>query len=83
MWLEIIILVLAFPAGYIIAWLCNDELVKGRKWFIFLIALSFIVEIISFVKNNLQIALTSLFIIIVSLISLFKSYDKKFIKRRI
>ena len=79
MLLEILILVLAFPIGYLLAWLARDELVAGRKWFKIIVLASSISAII-FVFFNLTIALALAFISIVTIISLIKSYDKKFVK---
>ena len=31
--LSIIILLTAIPVGWLLAWLFNDELVDGKKWF--------------------------------------------------
>ena len=79
--IEIIILLLAIPTGYLIAWLANDELVAGRKWFISLIILSIILGLIFYFKNIIYAALTNVFIIVVAFISLMKSYDKKWIRK--
>lgn len=77
--LIILVLLLAFPSGYLLAYLCRDELVAGRKWFK-LLALSSTILAIIFVFFNFTISLNLIFISIVSLISLGKSYDKKFVK---
>ena len=81
--LEIITLLLAIPAGYLIAWLANDELVMGRKWFIALIVLSIVTGIVFYFLDKVYVTLTNSFIIIVTFISLIKSYDKKWIIRKI
>jgi len=77
--LIMIILILAIPLGYLLACLCRDELVEGRKWFKLLAFVSGIFAII-FLFFDLGVALTLVFISTVSLISLVKSYDKKFVK---
>ncbi len=77
--LIIVILLLAFPLGYLLAYLARDELVEGRKWFKLLAFVSGIFAII-FLFFSLATSLTLVFISIVSLISLIKSYDKKFVK---
>ena len=79
MLLEILILILAIPTGYLLAWLTKDELIQGRKWFKLIVLLSSVSAII-FVFYNLTIALALAFISIVTIISLIKSYDKKFVK---
>lgn len=78
--LAILVLLLAFPSGYLLAYLCRDELLEGRKWFKLLAFLSFILAIV-FLFFDLTATLTCIFISIVSIISLIKSYDKKFAKK--
>jgi len=80
--LEIIVLLLAFPAGYLIAWLAKDELIEGRKWFYLLIVLSLVVGIVAYFRGWREIAWTARFAIIISLVSLVKSKDKKWTKVR-
>ncbi len=70
---EIIILLLAIPVGYLIAWLSYDELAAGRKWFRILIITSILAGIWFYLIGMKHIAFTSGFILIVSLISLIKS----------
>jgi uncharacterized membrane protein YoaK (UPF0700 family) len=77
-----LILILAFPVGYLLAWLCRDELVSGRRWFKLLAFLSLIFAAI-FLFFNLTISLSLFFIFIVILISLKKGYDKKWVKKGI
>ena len=80
---EIIILLLAIPVGFWIAWLARDELVQGKKWFRILIIAS-ILGIIWFWLTGLDhISWASGFILIVSFISLIKSEDKKWVKSKI
>ena len=83
MLIEIIILLLAIPSGYLIAWLARDELEDGKKWFRILIIVSIISGIWFYLIGLFYISLTSGFIFIVSLISLIKSKDKKWIKSKI
>ena len=78
---EIIILLLAIPTGYLIAWLASDELVAGRKWFKALIIFSFLSGFIFYFMDEIYITLTNVFIIVVAFISLMKSYDKKWIRK--
>ncbi len=80
--LEIIILVLAFPAGYLVAWMARDELIAGRKWFKTLIIIGLVLGLFFAVKNYKISYILSFFIVIVSFISYKKSFDKKWIKRR-
>lgn len=75
--IDIIILLLAVPTGYLIAYLAKDELVIGRRWFILIIIVAFIGEIISFFWLYSYITLALAFIIIATFISYKKSFDKK------
>ncbi len=82
-WIYIVILLLAFPAGYLLAYLARDELVLGRKWFVLLSVVSLIsAVIISFTNLELKflIILSLFFIIIISLIAVWKSHDLKWVK---
>ncbi len=79
--IEIIILLLAFPIGYLISWMAREELVQGKKWFKILIAISFFVGIFSLIYNLREIFYTSIFMIIVAGISLrkgSKNRERKF-----
>jgi len=78
--LEIIILVTAIPVGYLLAWLCKDEIVY-KKWML-VILYCFIIVLIIFVLfyRNLEIILGLIYMIIIALVSIFKSKDKVFLK---
>lgn len=80
--LYILVLLAAFPAGYLLAYFCRDELVAGRKYFISVAIISIIAIIpVSFLfQDKIPVILTLFFISIVSFISTFKSYDKKFVR---
>ncbi len=80
--LSLILLILAVPSGFLIAWLCRDELVAGKRWFKILVALGLLTFILFFFLGNYAIALSGLFISIVSLVSFIKSRDKKWTKKR-
>ena len=69
------------PVGYLIAWLARDELVVGRKWFRVLIISSLFIGVMFYFLKKLYVSLTMVFVIIVSAISLVKSYDRRFVKR--
>lgn len=79
---DIIILLLGIPSGYLIAHLCRDELVQGRKWFLALLVLSVIISAVFSVIQYKEIGFTLLFISIISLISYKKSFDKKWVRKR-
>ena len=76
----VIILLLAIPTGYLIAYLARDELKQGKSWFRILIISSIIIGIGAYFFGNNVIAFTCGFIFIISLVSLLKSYDKKWTK---
>jgi drug/metabolite transporter (DMT)-like permease len=82
MLIEIIILLLAVPARFLIAWMARDELVDGRKWFAALAVVSFILGALFFILGKNEIGLSLAFILVVSLISYWKSFDKKWVKNR-
>jgi len=82
--LYIVVLVLAFPVGYLLAWLAKDELFSWRKYYITMAVISIILTLPVYLFNlfstiNLPIILTLFFIAIISLMALWKSYDKKFL----
>ncbi|MBS3077170.1 hypothetical protein J4233_02760 [Candidatus Pacearchaeota archaeon] len=80
---EIIILALAVPAGFLLAYWANDELVSGRGWFRLIMGLCLILgEVFTFLENW-TIVLTLGFILIATLISYWRSFDKNWIRRRI
>ncbi len=81
--IEIILLLLAIPTGFLIAWLARDELVSGRKWFRVLIVVSVLVIIWSWLTSLIYIVWTMGFILIVALISLIKSKDRKWTRSKI
>lgn len=74
---EWIILILAIPAGFLIAWLARDELVLGRRWFRVLVIISVFIGLWFYLIGMFYVSWTAGFIFIVSLISLMKSNDKR------
>lgn len=81
--IEIILLVLAVPVGFLIAWMAKDELKDGQKWFRMLTIASIVLAGLSWLYGESYIALTLLFIAIASFVSLIKSEDKKLTKKKI
>ena len=79
LWVLIIVLLTAFPIGYWLAYLCRDELAAGRKWFFILAVISFISSIVASIFWNKSAVLALDYITIVSVISFWKSHDKKFL----
>ena len=81
--IEVGLLILAVPLGFLLAKLTGDELVAGRKWFMAIFVVSVIAGIGFYVYGLSYIGWTFGFIAIVSFISLKKSKDKNWTKRRI
>ncbi|MBI2629893.1 hypothetical protein HYW76_02235 [Candidatus Pacearchaeota archaeon] len=82
----ILILLSAFPAGYFLAYLTKEEIVAGRKWFIYLSVICFISAFIAAlssieIKLKLAVILSLFYIIIVSMISVYLSWNTKFVKK--
>jgi len=80
--LSLIILLLAVPIGFLIAWLARDELIQGRVWFQALIAVALILAVVFFYRGEQVIVYSCAFISIVALISYLKSFDKRFAVQR-
>ncbi len=79
----IIVLLAAFLVGYLLAWLAREELVPGRKWFILLAVSSLIgAVVVSLIDFSFKFpsVLTLFFLIIISLMAVWKSYDQKWTK---
>ena len=81
--IELILLVLAIPTGFLIAWMARDELADGRKWFRALIVASIALAALFWIIGLGYISLTLIFMAIVSFVSLIKSRDKKWTKKRL
>ena len=77
--LIMLILASAFPVGFLLAYLCREELVSGRRWFKMISwACLAVIFVLLFVYTYFEIILTLTYIAVVSLISAHKSYDRKF-----
>lgn len=70
---SLILLVLAIPVGYLISWMCEDELVSGRKWFRLIVIFSIALTLFFWLYGFSYIALTCLFMAIVSFVSVIKA----------
>lgn len=73
MWVEILLLALAIPVGWLIAKLTKDERAMGTKYFVVLIIISILGAILFSIVGISYIAWTFGFMFVVSLISLIKS----------
>ena len=80
----VIILLLALPIGYLLAWLARDELIAGRKWFL-LLFLASIASIAALIFVDFSVKLPSIltlgFLAVISLMAIWKSADKKWTKK--
>jgi len=75
-----VILLSALPVGWVLAWLCKEELVDGKKWFKLMIVSFIVLGGVSFIVfRDLPIALSLGYMVLVTGVSLFKGNDKKFI----
>lgn len=73
MLIELVVLALGIPVGFLIAWLARDELVQGRKYFRILIISSIIGVIGFWIYGRPVEAWTSGFIGIVAFVSFIKT----------
>ena len=74
--LYFIVLLLAIPIGFLIAWFARDELIEGFIYIKLVCKLSFILMLIfSFYDEVITLSLG--FICIVSYVSVIKRYDNK------
>lgn len=81
--LIVLVILSSLPVGWLLAYLCRDELVAGRKWFkvisvicAILIVLLLIIRISSWLEISLGLA----YLGIISLVALKLSYNKKFVR---
>ena len=81
---EVLILVLAVPVCFLLAWLGRDELIEGRVFFRVLVIVSILGGVWFWLIGQRTIGWTFGFVLIVSIIGLVKSFDKKWaVKRKI
>ena len=71
--LEILVLILAFPVGIALTHFTKEELKDGKKYFKVIIFVSLISSIFFYFNNKIHLTLTSLFILIVTSISKYKT----------
>ena len=76
----LVVLLTALPIGLMLAWLCKEELVDGRKWFNLMIISFILLGIISFVVfRDMPIVLSFSYMVLITGVSLYKGKDKKFV----
>jgi hypothetical protein len=71
--LYIVVLALAVPVGFLLANLCKDELLNGKRWFRLIIICLFPWILVSFLFFPLAISLTLAFTLIAFIVLLVKS----------
>jgi hypothetical protein len=80
--LNILLIITAIPAGWFLAWLCKDEIIF-RKWFYILFYLSlFMVLMLIILARPIYEILTCVYLVIILVIALIKGKDKKFLSRK-
>ncbi len=75
------VLLTALPIGWMLAWLCKDELVQGRKWFVRIIisfSALFLASLIFY--RNVSVLFSLSYMVVVTYVSLHKSKDEKFVR---
>jgi len=75
MLIEVILLLMAVPIGYLIAYLTKEELRKGRIWFRAVFDVSILLAALFIILKIYYLAWTFGFIMICSAVSLWKSHD--------
>jgi Ca2+/H+ antiporter len=79
--IDLIIILLSIPIGFLISWLARDELIEGHKYIKLLFFVSFILmTFFSFYDEVLT--KTTGFVCIVSFISVIKRFDKRWAVER-
>ena len=77
LFIGILVLILAFPLGSLLAKATKEELSSGRMWFKLIILVSLISAIVSLILRNDVLFFSFLFILIVTSMSLKKWENKK------
>ena len=78
--LEIIILSLSIPLGFLVSYMARDELISGRKWFRLIFIISILLGYWFYLIGKNYISLTSFFMSFFTLVSYIKSFDAKLTK---
>jgi hypothetical protein len=79
--LPYLLIIWAIPLGFTISWFSRDELLLGRRWFYAAFIVSLVMSIIFFVKKNSIISYSLLFVALISVVSVYQSYDTRWTKR--
>lgn len=78
---EVVILLLGIPAGFLLAYWANDELVQGRRWFLGVVLAGAFVGVYFAFVGNFPLVWTAGFVVVVATISFWKSFDRKWIRK--
>ncbi|NCO11162.1 hypothetical protein CO038_00305 [Candidatus Pacearchaeota archaeon CG_4_9_14_0_2_um_filter_39_13] len=81
--IEFILLLTAFPVGFLIAWFSRDELANGRKWLKIIMIVSAIFIIGFWLTGWKTGSWTFGYLLILALVGLMKSHDRKWTKAAI
>ncbi len=73
MLINLFLLLLAIPVGFLISWMAKEELKQGRRWFRILVIAGILGGIGFWIYGFIIESLTMFFICIVALVSLVKS----------
>lgn len=69
-----IIMASSIPVGFLLSWLCNDEICYGKKWLkLILFVLILLMAVIYWFYYDLSVFLSLVYLFIVTLVSFFKS----------
>lgn len=80
---SLVLVALAIPVAYLIAWMASDELIVGRRWFSTLVWVFALVAVISTFYGNYVFMFSSVFVVILAFVSQIKSHDRRWTSRRI
>ncbi|MBU0907014.1 MAG: hypothetical protein KKD18_04240 [Nanoarchaeota archaeon] len=83
MLIELIVVLLGIPVGFLIAYWANDELIFGRSWFKWIMILSVLLGAYFAFQGNWPVVWTCGFVVIVAGVSCWKSFDRAWVKRRV
>jgi hypothetical protein len=85
--IEIIVLLLGIPIGFLLSWMARDELVIGRQWFRMMLIVSSGMAMLFFLMRDYVygriFGFSISFIFIVTAVAYLMSFNKTWTKKRI
>jgi len=76
--LNLLVMLTSLPIGWLLARLCEDELIIGRRWFkIILYSLIIVMIVYSLFYFNISIVFAFIYMIIVTLITIYLGKNKR------